>query len=211
MKLCPIFLFPSSSLQTIPNPHCVPYGLDTLPQHPPLVPSSSTSPSTVMSLPSPMPPEWQCAPRPVPRDEGADRLASEHLLLDQLATKPRRKLLGSGSCCWAPAQGNLQRSISLDASSLGRCCFSHFLINSCIWELQLVKLVYISHQWIKEMMRDGMGGISSSTGLSLFFPCKTGKLDRNSCPASTFPKKSYSKQLWPKVSATASFKCSFSL
>lgn len=70
MKLCPIFLFPSSFPPTIPKPHCVPYGLDTLPQHLPLVFSFSTSPSTVISLPFSVPPKRQCVPWPVPRDEG---------------------------------------------------------------------------------------------------------------------------------------------
>lgn len=163
MKLCPIFLLLSSSPPTVPNPPCGPYGLDTFPQHPPLIPSSSTSASAAISLPSapPVPPQQQRAPCLVWRDEGAGRPASEHLLLGQLATKPHRWLLGSGSCCWAPPWGNLQHSLSLDPSSLCRCCFSQFLINSHIWELQLVKLVYISHQRIKEKMRDGMGWVGS--------------------------------------------------
>lgn len=66
MKLCPIFLFPSSSPTTIPNPHRVPYGLNTLSLHHPLATSSSTSPSTIMSPPPPVLPEQQRVPRLVP-------------------------------------------------------------------------------------------------------------------------------------------------
>lgn len=61
----------------------------------------------------------------------------------------------------------------------------------------MVKLVYINHQRIKEIMRDGLGRdegwVESQEAqvFGFFLSCKTGKLIQNSYPVPIFPKESY--------------------
>lgn len=156
MKLCPIFLFHSSSPPTIPNPHHLPYSFDGFPQHSILPPSPFPLPALSPLCHSPHCPSDSMYP---------DLSQGMRCWLSGQCSPPAWP---AGNQTWQITAGLrlLPLSSSRRKSPAQHCLGSFFLLQMLLFTVSdkiaylratVCKTCYINHQWIKEVTRSGMG------------------------------------------------------